>query len=175
MVIWIIGLSGAGKSVIGGALFSLLKEEDPATVLVDGDEIRRIFRHDLDENAYSKNGRKKNAERIREICKWLDLQGINVVCCLLSIFEESHVWNRENYEKYFEVYISAPIQVLVERDNKDLYARAFRGDISNVAGVDIEFVPPSRPDMTIENGAQLVDVNRTADSILRAARKKFGK
>ena len=73
MVIWIIGLSGAGKSVIGGALFSLLKEEDPATVLVDGDEIRRIFRHDLDENAYSKNGRKKNAERIREICKWLDL------------------------------------------------------------------------------------------------------
>ena len=46
MVIWITGLSGAGKTSIGRALLDLWRQDNPAVVLVDGDDhavIRRRF------------------------------------------------------------------------------------------------------------------------------------
>ena len=173
MVFWLVGLSGAGKSVIGRALHDRLKREDPATVLVDGDEIRAIFGHDQSEAAYTIEGRRRNAERIRALCAWLDRQDIHVVCCILSIFEESHEWNRRHLQDYFEVYITAPMDVLIERNPKDLYRRASRGEMNNVVGVDIEFSPPARPDLVIENGTDPVDPDAAAQQILSAARKKF--
>lgn len=172
MVIWLIGLSGAGKSHIGRQLYKRMKEEEQATVLVDGDEIREIFRHDRGADAYTVEGRRRNAERIRELCAWLDRQEINVVCCILSLFEESHRWNRETYSKYFEVYISAPIDVLIERNPKNLYRRAKRGEVDNVVGVDIPFQAPKNPDLVIENGVYMVDASRAAQQILDAARRK---
>ncbi len=173
MVIWIVGMSGAGKSVIGRALYRLLKQREQATVLIDGDEIREIFRHDLGDDAYSVEGRRRNAERIREMCAWLDRQDINVVCCILSIFEESHQWNRRNLKNYYEVYVDAPIDVLAERNPKDLYNKARRGEIRNVVGVDIEFIPPANPDLVIDNGVDFVDLDRAAEEILANAEAKF--
>lgn len=173
MVIWLIGLSGAGKSHIGRTLYRRMKRFNPATVLVDGDEIRAIFRHDRDESAFTIEERRKNAERIRELCAWLDRQGIDVVCCILSLFEESHRWNRETYGEYFEVYVSAPLEVLKYRNPKDLYRRAERGEIRNVVGVDIPFQPPADPDLVIENGVEPVDAERTAERVLEAVRLKF--
>lgn len=173
MVIWLIGMSGAGKSVIGKALYSQLKKEDSATVLVDGDEVRRIFRHDRGSDPYTVEGRRVNAERVRETCAWLDRQGINVICCILSIFEESHVWNRRTYSQYFEVYVSAPMEILEKRNPKDLYARAKRGETKNVVGVDIPFTPPANPDLVIENGSEMVNPQRAAQQILQAAKGKF--
>lgn len=173
MVIWLVGMSGAGKSVIGCALYRLLKAQVAATVLVDGDEIRQIFRHDRSEDAYSVEGRRCNAERIREICAWLDRQEINVVCCILSIFEDSHAWNRTNIRDYFEVYVAAPMEVLERRNPKDLYGKARRGELKNVVGVDIPFTPPVNPDLVIENGEDPVDPDQAALMILEAAWGKF--
>jgi len=173
MVFWLVGLSGAGKSVIGRALYGRMKREYPATVLVDGDEIRAIFGHDQSDDAYTVEGRRRNAGRIRELCAWLDRQEIHVVCCILSIFEESHEWNRKHLRDYFEVYVTAPMDVLIERNPKDLYRRAARGEMRNVVGVDIEFSPPARPDLVIDNGVEPVDPDAAAQRILGAARKRF--
>jgi adenylylsulfate kinase len=175
VIIWLVGLSGAGKSVIGRALYRQMKERSPATVLVDGDEIREVFRHDQGAEPYSVEGRRRNAERIRELCAWLDRQEIDVVCCILSIFEESHRWNRENYGEYFEVYVSAPMEVLEERNPKDLYRRAARGEERNVVGVDIDYAAPLEPDLVIENGAEPVDPEQAAREILDRASKKFAR
>jgi adenylylsulfate kinase len=175
VIIWLVGLSGAGKTVIGRALHRQMKARNPATVLVDGDEIREVFRHDRGSEPYSVDGRRQNAERIRELCAWLDRQEIDVVCCILSIFEESHRWNREHYREYFEVYVSAPMEVLVERNPKDLYRRAARGEETHVVGVDIEFTPPQEPDLVIENGADPVDAEVAAAEILDRALKKFSR
>lgn len=169
MVIWLVGMSGAGKSVIGRALYRQMKAFNPATVLVDGDEIREVFKHDRSDDHYSVEGRRQNAERIRSLCAWLDRQEIDVVCCILSIFEESHAWNRDTYSKYLEVYVSAPMETLVERNPKDLYRRAARGEIANVVGVDIPFTPPANPDLVIVNGPDPVDPDEAAARILAHA------
>jgi adenylylsulfate kinase len=168
MVIWLIGLSGAGKTSIGRELCRYWKERAPQTVLVDGDEIRRIFQHDRDEQAYTLEGRRRNAERIRELCAWLDRQDINVVCCILSLFEDVHAWNRATYSRYFEVFVDAPMDAVIARDVKGLYGPALRGETRNVVGVDIPFPRPAQPDMTIDNSGAF-DPAAIARRILAAA------
>ena len=152
MVIWLIGLAGSGKTTVGRQVYDLWKAKDPSTVLIDGDEVREMFRHDRGDEPYSLEGRRQNAERIAQMCAWLDRQGINVVCCILSIFEETRTWNRETYSRYFEVYLHAPEEALAER--RHLYNEAAAGRIKNVVGVDIPFVPPKNPDMTFDSGPE---------------------
>ena len=166
MVIWIIGLSGAGKSTIGQEVYRIWKQTAPHTVLVDGDEVRAIFGH-TGEEAYALEGRRVNAARIRAICKWLDSQGINVVCPVLSIFQEHRDANRTHFSRYFEVYIETAMDELLRRDSKGLYAGALAGTRKSVVGFDIPFVPPQHPDLTLANGYPYLDVHQAALEILR--------
>lgn len=172
MVIWIIGLSAAGKTTLGRHVYELMKKESPATVFVDGDNIRALYKHNQGDDPYTIEGRRVNAERICNICAWLDRQGINVVGSVLSIFEESREWNRHNYSKYFEVYISAPMEILKKRDRKGLYEAAFSGEMKNVVGVDIPFIPPKNPDYVFDNSQYNSDLESVALDILRNAKKK---
>lgn len=170
MVIWLVGLSGAGKTTIGKYVYKLLKKESSNTVMVDGDDIRAIFKHDRGPDAYTIEGRRKNADRICEICAWLDRQGINVVCSILSIFEESRRWNRQTYSRYFEIYISVSMDTLLERNRKNLYTDALQGKIENVVGVDIPFSPPEKPDYVLDNNDN-IDFNAVAADILARAKR----
>ncbi len=173
MVIWIIGLSAAGKSTLGGYLYEGLKKEVPHTVLIDGDQVRRMFGQDQGEEAYSVGGRRLNAERISNLCEWLDGQGIHVVCCILSIFEESRQKNRQRYSKYFEVYIDVPLDTLKKRETKGLYAGADRGQIKNVVGVDIPFTPPANPDYVVDNSSDGADLKSISQDILEKIRQSL--
>jgi adenylylsulfate kinase len=165
MVIWLVGLSGAGKSTIGRATYELIKDELPNTVFVDGDEIRDVFRHDS-HDAYTIDGRRLNSERISALCRWLDRQGINVVCSILSIFDEHRKENRAAFTSYFEVFVDASMEDLAARDYKNLYADAKAGRQKNVVGVDIPFVPPSQPDFVVTNGNPPVDAAEVAAQIV---------
>ena len=128
MIIWLIGMSGAGKSAIGTELCALIKSEHPNTVLVDGDEMRAVFKLDAEPDAHSISARRRNAERITEVCAWLDRQGMNAVCCILSIFPEMRAVNRDRFSEYREVYVRVPLKELERRDSKGLYAAARRGE-----------------------------------------------
>ncbi|MBI4665275.1 MAG: adenylyl-sulfate kinase [Nitrospinae bacterium] len=168
MVIWIVGLSGSGKTSIGREVYSLWKEKAPNTALVDGDEIREVFgaRGEAD---YSVEGRERNSNRVAALCAWLDRQGINVVCCILSIFEDRRKKNRAGYSSYFEVFVDTPFPVILQRDTKGLYAPAMRGEIKNVVGVDIPFTPPAAADLRIDNSADKTSYRDDAALILAKA------
>ena len=60
---------------------------------------------------------------------------IDVVCAILSLFPESRAWCRENLSSYYEVFIDAPLDHLIERDDKGIRGRFQRGEISDVAGL----------------------------------------
>ena len=148
MVIWLIGLSGAGKTTLAEKVVNESNMTGSKTILIDGDIIRKIFNNDL---GYSLDDRLKNAQRICQLCKFLDDNGINVVCAILSIFPQSREWNRKNIKNYYEVFIDTPIEQLIERDVKGIYKKYREGEISNVAGMDIEFPIPENPDLIIKN------------------------
>jgi adenylylsulfate kinase-like enzyme len=172
MVIWLIGLSGVGKTTIGRRLHVLWQTTAANTVFVDGDEIRKIFGAGQFNHEYSLAGRRRNAERITAICSWLDRQDINVVACVLSVFQDNRDWNRENYSDYFEVFIDAPMEVLRKRHPRDLYGMAERGEMPNVVGVDIPWTPPLKSDLVIDNGDEADDADALAKRILDAAMAK---
>ena len=151
MVIWLVGMSGAGKSTIGRSLCSSLKQDRPQTVFVDGDEMRALFRHDQIEDAYSLAGRRINAERIQSLCRWLDGQNMDVVCCILAMFPDISAKNRDFFSDYREIFVDVPLPVLMQRDNKGLYQAALSGRQRNVVGVDIEYRTPVAPDLVIRN------------------------
>lgn len=151
MVIWIIGMSSSGKTVVAKEVYRGLKGKYRNTVLLDGDHFRDILGEDL---GYTIPDRKKNADRFCRVCKFLDDQGINVVGAILSLFPESRQWNRENYSNYFEVFLDVPFEELLRRDVKGLYKRALNGEIIDVVGVDIPFTPPEHPDLIIKNDGQ---------------------
>ena len=169
MVIWIIGLSGAGKTTLGRELARQWRTRTPNCVLLDGDELRELFGHDRGDAAYTIDGRRLNAERMTSLCALLDRQGINVVCCILSVFPEMRAGNRRRFSRYFEVFLSAPLAVLRARDPKGLYAAAASGALRNVVGVDIPFPEPATADLVIDTSGEPPDVVRLAAHVLQCA------
>lgn len=169
MVIWLIGLSGSGKTTLGTEVVREWKTSEPNTLLVDGDEVRRIFRQDRAPADYTVPGRRANAERIFELCAWLDGQSHNVVCSVLSIFPDLRARARTSFRRYFEVFLNPPLETLFERDTKGLYRAARAGEMKHVVGVDIPFPPPQDADLELDT-SRSADIARLAKTILDRAR-----
>ncbi len=163
MVIWIIGLSGTGKTTLASQVVARIRQLNRKVVLLDGDLIRNLFGNDVD---HTIEGRMRNAERLSVLSKFLADQGIPVVAAVLSIFPEWRRWNRENIPNYSEVYLKASMQTLLRRDIKNLYARATKGEIVNVVGIDIPFPEPENPELVIENDIDRLDFREFTDKIM---------
>ena len=168
MVVWLIGLSGAGKTTLAEQIVHDANKDNLKTVLIDGDVIREIFNNDL---GYSREDRLKNAQRVCQLSKFLSDQNINVVCAILSIFPETRLWNKKNIDNYYEVFIDTPIETLVKRDSKGLYSKFQRGEISNVAGMDIDFPIPEDPDLIINNNGSKEDLLNYSKQIIEVLKK----
>lgn len=147
MVIWITGLSGAGKTTLSAALARLLKPHLPELVLIDGDVVRELFGSDLD---YSEASRRRQIQRIQRLATWLEGQGCVAMVAALYASPDLLEWNRANFDSYCEVYIEAPIDFLRARDAKGLYAKAAAGQMPDVVGIDIPWHIPQRPDFRVD-------------------------
>lgn len=146
-VYWFTGLSGAGKTTIGKIMFKKLCEQKNNVVFLDGDTLREVFGNDL---GYGKEDRFKCAMRYSRLCKLLSEQGQDVVICTISMFHEVRKWNRDNIEKYKEIYIDVPITILQERNQKNLYKNG-----NNVVGLDLGLELPDNPDVIVVNDGKL--------------------
>ena len=163
MIIWLIGLSGAGKTFIGKELATTLKAEHDNLVYLDGDILRDVWGDSL---GHTIEARKINAKRISKLCHMFDQQGIHVVATVLSIFPEWQTWNRQNFKQYFEVFVDTDLETLKKRDSKGLYAKAMAGELENVVGIDIPFPRPKNPDLILANSTPLDKPGALAKKII---------
>lgn len=148
---WITGLSGAGKTTIGNRLYYELRKENNNVILLDGDILKNIV---ADEPGYTDIERKKRAIKYAMLCKILTDQGMIVICCTIAMFDEVREWNRKNNKGYVEIFLDVDLEVLKERDQKNLYSKNVSGQIKNVLGMDMEVEFPKSPDITIKNDGQ---------------------
>lgn len=160
-VYFFTGLSGAGKTTIGGLFHRRLKERKPNVVLLDGDQLRPVFCEDM---GYTDEDRLKAAWRAFRVCRMLSDQGIDVVCCSISMYSAVRKWNRENIENYREIYIKVKRETLYQRNQKGLYTSG-----KNVVGVDLPFDEPKTPDVVVAN-----DGERTPEEIVLELERQFG-
>ncbi len=160
---WITGLSGAGKTTIGNALYYKLRQNKSNIIILDGDILKNLVGDSL---GYSREDRKKRAYYYSNLCKTLTDQGISVVICTIAMFDEVRTWNRKNVEKYVEVFLRVKKETLVERDRKNLYSRQASGKIENIAGVDQDVEFPKNPDIVIDNDG-LISVVDIVDQIIK--------
>ena len=142
-VYFFTGLSGAGKTTIGGLFYRRLKATKPNVVLLDGDEIRVAFGEDV---GYTQEERLRWAGRIFRVCKLLASQGIDVVVCSIAMYDNVRRWNRENIPNYKEIYIKVSRDTLLQRNQKGLYTVG-----KNVVGIDLPFEEPQSPDLVVPN------------------------
>ena len=164
-VISITGLSAPGKTTIAKGLVKRLKDKNIKTVLLDGDSLRQC----LDViDLYSFDDRKKLAFVYAKLANMISKQGTIVIVATIALFKEIHLWNRENIEGYFEVFLDIPIKVLKDRDPKGIYKKYDRGEIKHVAGLDLEVSFPTNPHLHIK-----YDPEKTAGDLIQEILNKF--
>jgi cytidine diphosphoramidate kinase len=150
MVIWITGMSGAGKTTASRALEAVVKPRVPELFLVDGDAVRELFGSGL---GFAEADRVEQITRMRKLAGFIAAQGQLVVVAALYCNPDLLAENRRTLPEYFEVYLRTPMDVLRARDTKGLYAGAAAGRIPNVVGVDIPWHEPQQPDLVLDSGS----------------------
>ncbi|MEV5596045.1 adenylyl-sulfate kinase [Streptomyces sp. NPDC052496] len=144
-VIWITGLSGAGKTTVSRTLVDRLRTQGMSPVILDGD----IVREALDvHGGYDRESRHRMAFTYARLCRTFALQGHTVVCSTISLFHDVQEWNRQNIDGYIEVLLDVPLDVLRQRDSKGIYRH---GDRHKIVGLGVTPEFPRNPDLVIAN------------------------
>ena len=150
-VIWITGLSGAGKTTVAEQLTLRIREGGLQPIRLDGDILRDLFKNsEVISETYNREARIKLALKYAHLCKTLSSQGFTVIIATVSMFREVYAWNRANLPNYFEVYLKVPLDELRLRDPKKIYQRYDAGELNNVAGLDLCIDEPLEPHVTLD-------------------------
>lgn len=165
-VIWLTGLSGAGKTTIAHALAERLKEAGYRVEILDGDVVRQHFSKGL---GFSKEDRIENIKRVAYVAHLLARNGVVVITALISPYREGRNYARQLIGDFIEVYVKCPLEVLVKRDVKGLYAKALRGEIQNFTGISDPYEPPENPEVVVETDKETVE--ESVEKILKALDK----
>ncbi|MFH0020736.1 adenylyl-sulfate kinase [Pseudomonas fluorescens] len=147
-VIWLTGLSGAGKSTIANALEQALVGKGRHTFLLDGDNLRMGLCKDL---GFADADRVENIRRVAEVSKLLVDAGLIVITAFISPFHRDRAMAREviGHEEFIEVFVDTSLAECERRDPKGLYSKARAGQIKNFTGIDSAYEKPVAPDITI--------------------------
>lgn len=145
-ILWLTGLSGAGKSTIAGALERMLKARSIRTYLLDGDALRRGLNSDL---GYSEEDRAENIRRVGEVAKLMADAGLLVIVAVISPFRDGRQSAKALMRpgEFIEIFVDTPLNECMRRDPKGLYKKAKSGQIENFTGLGSPYEVPERPDI----------------------------
>lgn len=151
-VVWITGLSGAGKSTITDAAVGMLHGLGIHTYVLDGDNVRMGLNRDL---GFTPEDRAENVRRVGEVAKLMADAGLVVFVALVSPFRADRRRVRELFPtgEFLEVFVKTPLEVAAERDPKGLYKKASEGTLPNLTGVGQEYEEPAEPELVLDGTA----------------------
>jgi len=148
-VLWLTGLSGAGKSTIANLVDRKLVAMGRHTYVLDGDNVRHGLNKDL---GFTAQDRVENIRRVAEVAKLMADAGLITLVSFISPFQSERQMARELMSpgEFIEVYVDAPLAVAESRDPKGLYQKARRGDLRNFTGIDSPYEAPLAAEIRID-------------------------
>jgi adenylyl-sulfate kinase len=168
--LWMTGLPGSGKSTLAGVLKAKLETEHGMSVeILDGDEVRKGLSRDL---GLSKEHREEHAWRVAFVSKLLSRNGVVSIVALISPYRTSRESAKQMIgpDRFVEVYVKASLQACEMRDPKGLYAKARRGEITNMTGIQDPYEEPVNADIVVETEKGTPDVS--AEFIVQELRRR---
>ncbi|MFC2080826.1 adenylyl-sulfate kinase [Bacteroidota bacterium] len=163
-VIWLTGLSGAGKSTIAQGVCTELKNKGLKVEHLDGDIVRDIF----PKTGFSKEERDRHIRRIGFLASMLEKNGVFVVASFIAPYKESRNFVRNLCDNYKEIYLSTPLEECEKRDPKGLYAKVRAGEIKNFTGIDDPYEKPESPYLTLDTSR--FSIQESIDQVIKSLR-----
>ena len=155
MVIWLTGLSGAGKSTIAMRVERVLFNKGFQTYVLDGDNVRRGLNNDL---GFTPEDRAENIRRVGEVAALMADAGLVVVTAFISPYRSDRRRAREAAgEAFHEIYVKADLIACEKRDPKGLYKRARKGEIADFTGISSPYEEPEKPELVVDTEKHDVD------------------
>ena len=145
-VVWLTGMTGAGKSTLGNHLAKRLAAGGFPVEFLDGDDPNHILTRGL---GVTKDERATAVRRLGAVAKMLARHGAYVVVASLSPYREDRDAVRRDVRRVAEVFVDAPMETLLARDADGMYKRALAHELKNVAGIDDPYEPPSHAELVV--------------------------
>jgi adenylylsulfate kinase len=165
-ILWLTGLSGAGKTTIAQRLENILREQGRLVELLDGDAIRQNLSQGL---SFTKEDRDTNVRRVGYVANLLSRNGVIVIVSLISPYRAVREELRYSTNNFVEIYVNAPIEVCEARDVKGLYEKARNGQIKSFTGIDDPYEEPLNPSITCYTAKETID--ESVDKILNCLQR----
>lgn len=155
-MVWLTGLSAAGKSSIAEGLQARLRDRGLHCYLLDGDAVRAGLSRDL---GYSDTDRQEHIRRVGEIARLFVDAGLIILVALISPFRAERKTVRELFDpgEFIEVFVDTPLAVCERRDPKGLYRRARAGQVPSFTGIDSPYEVPEQAEVILPAGKIGID------------------
>jgi bifunctional enzyme CysN/CysC len=162
-VVWLTGLSGAGKSTIANLVERKLHAGGHLTYLLDGDNVRHGLNKDL---GFTEQDRVENIRRVSEVARLMVDAGLIVLVSFISPFRAERRGARALLaaSEFVEVFVDTPLAEAERRDIKGLYGKARRGELKNFTGIDSPYEPPESPEIHLRTAN--VSAEQAAEQIV---------
>ncbi|MEA5568811.1 adenylyl-sulfate kinase [Anabaena sp. UHCC 0399] len=143
-ILWLTGLSGAGKTTIAKGVAQELQKRNYLTEVLDGDIVRTYLSQGL---GFSKQDRDTNVQRIGFVANLLSRNGIIAIAAVISPYRQVREELKQTTTNFIEIYVQAALAVCESRDVKGLYAKARAGQIKHFTGISDPYEEPINPDI----------------------------
>ncbi len=148
ILFWITGLSGSGKTTLGKYIHKDIIKEFGPTLMISGDDIRKLFNL----RGYENDKRLEITHKYSKFAKYITNQNINIIFAVVGMYDAPRKWNRLNIKNYVEIYVKSNIKKIIKLKRKKVYRKKNPGKL---IGLDIKPEYPKKPDIIIANSFKI--------------------